>query len=67
MKEITKILEVIRVWSNYRGEGHFSSFFQILGGSHFVDKEWNRRYVLSTESSVCGGFSKWPDCHPGII
>ncbi len=30
-----------------------------------VDGEWNRSYVLSTQSSITGGFSKWPDCHPG--
>ena len=37
----------------------------MLGASLLVDRKWNRSYVLSTQGKVIGGFSKWPDSHPG--
>ena len=40
---------------------------QMLGASLLVDRKWNRSYVLSTQGSVIGGFSKWPDSHPGRL
>ena len=38
---------------------------QLLGIGSLVDSAWNRRYILSTQCSITGGFSKWPECHPG--
>lgn len=38
---------------------------QLLGCSGLIAKKMNRSYVLSTEGEHTGGFSKWPDAHPG--
>ncbi|XP_064390160.1 geranylgeranyl transferase type-1 subunit beta-like [Halichondria panicea] len=37
---------------------------KLLGIGSLVDSAWNRRYILSTQCSITGGFSKWPECHP---
>lgn len=37
---------------------------ELLGCLEWVDKKWNRGYVLSTQGEYTGGFSKWPDTHP---
>ena len=44
---------------------HLLLFLQLLDGFSLVDKMWNRSYVLSTQGQYTGGFSKWPDAHPG--
>lgn len=43
----------------------FVVLLQLLGFGDMVDSGWNRSYILSTQSDITGGFSKWPDCHPG--
>lgn len=37
---------------------------ELLGWSSFINRQWNRSYVLSTQGKLVGGFSKWPDYHP---
>ena len=39
---------------------------QLLGYSQHVNKEWNRRFLLTTEDGVMGGFAKHPDSYPGM-
>ena len=43
------------------------SLSQLLGSSNFVQKDFNRGYVLSTEGEFTGGFSKWPFHNPGDL
>ena len=46
-------------------QSHTHTHTQLLGASSLIDKVWNRNYVLSTQGRFTGGFSKWPDSHPG--
>lgn len=72
-------LEGLRKWCIFRQQTGFQgrpnkavdtcySFWigaslQLLGSIQLVEKEWNRRYVLSTQEEY-GGLSKWPDYTP---
>lgn len=42
-------------------------FFQLLDSYNFVNYESNREFLMSTQAQTVGGFSKWPDGHPGIL
>lgn len=37
----------------------------MLGGSEWIDKELNLKFILSTEGEFTGGFAKWPNGHSG--
>ncbi|XP_065836516.1 geranylgeranyl transferase type-1 subunit beta-like isoform X2 [Oscarella lobularis] len=37
---------------------------KLLGCYDFVNEDLIRGFTLSTQSTVIGGLSKWPDCHP---
>lgn len=41
--------------------------FQLLECTLWVNKLWNRSFILSTQSEHIGGFAKWPDTHPGEL
>lgn len=40
---------------------------QLLDVSQFVDEPANKEYLMDTQHSTCGGFSKWPDFHPDVL
>ncbi|CAM9419958.1 geranylgeranyl transferase type-1 subunit beta [Lampetra fluviatilis] len=40
---------------------------QLLDIFQFTDFEKNRRYILSTQDNLVGGFAKWPDSHPDAL
>ena len=40
--------------------------FQLLGSFCSVDFLSNRDYLISTQATVTGGFSKWPGHSPGM-
>ncbi|CAI7996354.1 Geranylgeranyl transferase type-1 subunit beta [Geodia barretti] len=37
---------------------------ELLGWFQYVNKEWNRGFLLSTRGKMVGGFAKWPESHP---
>ena len=39
--------------------------FQLLGSNEMIECDSNREYLMDTQHSTVGGFSKWPDFHPG--
>ena len=43
-----------------------NSYLQLLGWFQYVNKEWNRGFLLSTRGKMVGGFAKWPESHPGM-
>ena len=42
------------------------SFTQLLGARDMIEKDENREYLMTTQHTVTGGFSKWPDFHAGL-
>lgn len=36
---------------------------KLLNVFHLTDYMANREFVMSTEDTIVGGFSKWPDCN----
>jgi len=40
---------------------------ELLGMGDMVDSSSNREYLLETQNSTVGGFSKWPDFHPDVL
>eukprot|EP00794_Sanderia_malayensis_P009861 gene9860-10871_t len=40
---------------------------KLLGIFDMINQPLNRDYLLDTQHSACGGFSKWPDFHPDVL
>lgn len=36
----------------------------LLECTPWINKPWNRGFILSTQNNYVGGFAKWPDTHP---
>lgn len=40
---------------------------QLLDVFQYTNFDKNRRFILSTQDRLVGGFAKWPDSHPGKL
>ncbi|KAJ8028982.1 Geranylgeranyl transferase type-1 subunit beta [Holothuria leucospilota] len=40
---------------------------KLLGAYEFIDFQYNRNFILSTQDSKLGGFAKWPEYHPDAL
>jgi len=80
---VAKELEQIKRWCLFRQKSGFQgrpnkpvdtcySFWlgaslELLGALSCVDFAANRDYLMSTQATVTGGFSKWPGSHPDAL